>query len=101
MIRARATAVCSNRPIRANGHLCQGKNDPPPGASGSARLVQRKKAPEGAAEGERREKQDSRQPPQIRIGPQSICTKFEPEYLPTPPALHEAAARAICATDRP
>ena len=35
------------------------------------------------------------QAPHVRMGPQSICTKFDREYLPTPPALHFAAARAI------
>lgn len=33
--------------------------------------------------------------PQLRTVPQSICTKFEPEYLPTPPPRHTAAALAI------
>jgi hypothetical protein len=29
-----------------------------------------------------------------------MCTKFEREYFPTPPALQAAAARAICDTLR-
>lgn len=33
------------------------------------------------------------QPPQVRIGPQSMWTKFEREYLPTPPASQAVAAR--------
>ena len=41
------------------------------------------------------------QRPQTRTGPQSMWTKFEPEYLPTPPAEQATAARAICETDRP
>ena len=40
------------------------------------------------------------QRPQTRTGPQSIWTKFERLYRPTPPALHFAAAFEICRTDR-
>ena len=29
-----------------------------------------------------------------------MWTKFDREYLPTPPELHDAAALAICPTDR-
>ena len=39
--------------------------------------------------------------PQTRIGPQSMWTKLAREYLPTPPAEHEIAAREICDTLRP
>jgi hypothetical protein len=35
------------------------------------------------------------QPPQLRTGPQSMWTKFEREYEPTPPAEQACAARAI------
>ena len=39
------------------------------------------------------------QPPQVRTTPQSICTKFDREYFPTPPPLQAAAAFAIWLTD--
>ena len=29
-----------------------------------------------------------------------MCTKFDEEYLPTPPAWQEEAALYICATER-
>ena len=35
------------------------------------------------------------QPPQWRTGPQSMWTKFELEYLPTPPAWQDEAALYI------
>lgn len=41
-----------------------------------------------------------RQLPQLRTGPQSIWTKLEPEYRPTPPAPQLAAARNIWLTER-
>jgi hypothetical protein len=53
--------------------------------------IQMKKAPEGAAFPQCR----LVQPPQLRTGPQSIWTKFEREYLPTPPDEQAAAALAI------
>ena len=39
--------------------------------------------------------------PQRRFSPQSMCTKLELEYRPTPPAAQEDAARAIWRTDLP
>jgi hypothetical protein len=50
-----------------------------------------KKAPEGALFQEG----PTNQPPQLRTGPQSMWTKFEREYLPTPPEAQAAAALAI------
>ena len=55
-----------------------------------------KKAPEGA--GFSQSCRD--QPPQLRTGPQSMWTKFDREYLPTPPEAQAAAALAICPTER-
>ncbi len=40
------------------------------------------------------------QPFQLRTTPQSMWTKFDPRYLPTPPARHAFAALAICVTER-
>jgi hypothetical protein len=38
--------------------------------------------------------------PQVRTTPQSMWTKLEPEYLPTPPARQALAALAIWLTER-
>lgn len=38
--------------------------------------------------------------PQVRTVPQSMWTKFDPEYWPTPPPRHTAAALAIWPTLR-
>ena len=65
-------------------------------AGGAIGKIQMKKAPEGA----RFHCGLGSQPPQLRTGPQSIWTKFEREYLPTPPAEQAAAALAICPTER-
>ena len=61
---------------------------PPPGRSGAVRVAAR----------DPRSRRPQR--PQLRTCPQSMWTKLEPVYLPTPPAAQAWAARNIWPTER-